>query len=126
MKNNLLRRLISAHNAPCGGKRGIGPGHVIQIQRKSGLHHRRDVSGIAAATARLLAREGARLALADMNEDALEALAAEFSDAAISMRVDVADPDEIQSAVERAVDQLGRIDILFNNAGIVGVGRAEP
>lgn len=82
-------------------------------------------SGIGAATARLLARDGARLALADMNENALEALAAELGDAAISMRVDVADPDDVQSAVERrAADQLGRIDILFNNAGIVGVGRA--
>ena len=81
-------------------------------------------SGIGAATARLLAREGARLALADMNENALATLTAELGDAAISMCVDVADPDDIQSAVERAADQFGRIDILFNNAGIVGVGRA--
>ncbi|MBU6372419.1 MAG: SDR family oxidoreductase [Alphaproteobacteria bacterium] len=76
-------------------------------------------SGIGAATARRLHAEGAAVLLADLNDDAGRALAAELGDGrAIYRRADVAVWDDVEGMVAAAVAAFGRIDILVNNAGI--------
>ena len=72
-------------------------------------------SGIGAATARRLAAEGARVALADIDEDGAHSVAGEIDGYAVGM--DVADPDSARGGVEQAVALVGPIDVLVNNAG---------
>jgi meso-butanediol dehydrogenase / (S,S)-butanediol dehydrogenase / diacetyl reductase len=74
-------------------------------------------SGIGAATARRLAQDGADLLLADLNRDGVEDLARELGQTAV--HVDVTRAADIQRMVESAVARWGRLDVLFNNAGIV-------
>jgi NAD(P)-dependent dehydrogenase (short-subunit alcohol dehydrogenase family) len=82
-------------------------------------------SGIGEAIARLFARQGARVALLDVDEAAARAVAesmrAEGGDAA-SWRCDVADAREVQAAFADVEARYGRLDILVNNAGIAHVG----
>ncbi len=78
--------------------------------------------GIGLATARLFAREGARVAIADIDAPRGEAAAAEIRDQggeALFVPVDVTDPASVQAMVRRVVDAFGRIDILVNNAGVL-------
>jgi NAD(P)-dependent dehydrogenase (short-subunit alcohol dehydrogenase family) len=72
--------------------------------------------GIGAATARRLAADGAQLLLADVNGDAAEALAKELGQVAV--QVDVTRAADIARMVEMAYQRWGRLDVLFNNAGI--------
>jgi meso-butanediol dehydrogenase/(S,S)-butanediol dehydrogenase/diacetyl reductase len=72
--------------------------------------------GIGSATARRLASEGASLLLADANGDAATALATELGQQAI--QVDVTRGADIQRMIETAYQHWGRLDVLFNNAGI--------
>ena len=77
-------------------------------------------SGMGAAEARLFAREGAAVALADMLVEPGLALAAEIKEAggkAIFLVLDVTDDAAWQATVGTVVDRLGRLDILVNNAG---------
>jgi len=79
-------------------------------------------SGIGRATALLFAREGAAVAIADMNEQAGQAVACEIVDnggRAIFEPADVTCAADCQRVVQRTVRELGGIDILFNNAGII-------
>src|SRR6202521_571342 len=79
-------------------------------------------SGIGRATALLFAREGAAIALADVNAHAGRRVAAEIvqsGERAFFEPVDVARAADCQRLVERAIREFGRIDILFNNAGII-------
>jgi NADP-dependent 3-hydroxy acid dehydrogenase YdfG len=73
-------------------------------------------SGIGAATSRLAAARGARVVLAARRRDRIESLAAELPDA-VAVPTDVTDADQVQSMVEAAVEQYGRVDVLVNNAG---------
>ena len=75
--------------------------------------------GIGAATARRLAAEGARLALADLDKAGVEKLAAELKGAAI--QADVTRAADIARMVEETQRRFGRIDVLFNNAGVIRV-----
>ena len=78
-------------------------------------------SGIGRATALRLADEGAKVACVDRAADGAEATAASIHDAggsAISIACDVLDLDQIKGAVDRAVSELGRLDVLCNIAGI--------
>ena len=78
-------------------------------------------SGIGAATARLLAAEGAKVAVADIDAGGLARMEAEFRAAAhpfLGLRVDVADERQIAAMVERTRGELGEIDLLVNDAGI--------
>jgi meso-butanediol dehydrogenase/(S,S)-butanediol dehydrogenase/diacetyl reductase len=75
-------------------------------------------SGIGEATARRLNAEGASLLLADLDEARGTALAAELGERVIFRRVDVAVWEEVDAMVAAAVAAFGRLDILFNNAGI--------
>lgn len=80
-------------------------------------------AGIGAATARLFAMAGARLALAARARPALDALAAALPGAHLVVPTDVADPAACAALVAAAAARFGRVDILINNAG---VGLAGP
>jgi NAD(P)-dependent dehydrogenase (short-subunit alcohol dehydrogenase family) len=81
-------------------------------------------SGIGAGTARLFVEEGARVVVADMQVEAGTALVAELGDAARFAEVNVLDESQVAAAIDLAVSEFGALDIMFNNAGIVGaVGR---
>jgi NAD(P)-dependent dehydrogenase (short-subunit alcohol dehydrogenase family) len=80
-------------------------------------------SGIGLATAQAFATSGAAVVLADYAEDALLAATEELTAAghpAIGVTCDVADEAQVAAMVERAVATFGRLDMAFNNAGIVG------
>ena len=77
-------------------------------------------SGIGEATARALAAQGATVALVARRKDRLDALAAEIGGMAIE--TDVTDREQAVAAVERTVHELGRLDIVINNAGVMLLG----
>lgn len=79
-------------------------------------------SGIGAATARLLAREGAAVVLADISDEGGRSLAADIGPSAMAVKCDVASAGEVEALIQAAVTRHGRIDILFNNAGIGSFG----
>jgi NAD(P)-dependent dehydrogenase (short-subunit alcohol dehydrogenase family) len=83
-------------------------------------------SGIGRATAKIFAREGARLALVDVVEngghETLQMVKQLGADAAF-IRADVSKSAEVNAAVDGAVAKYGRLDCAFNNAGIGGAGR---
>lgn len=74
--------------------------------------------GIGRATAELFAAEGAKVVIADIDVQAGEKLAASLGSAALFQPTDVAQRDQVEALVARAVDAFGGLDILFNNAGI--------
>ena len=78
--------------------------------------------GIGAATARRLASDGARIALADLDEEGCARVAAEITalgSEALPLRCDVSDATNVQDTVNRTLERFGQIDILVNNAGIL-------
>ena len=75
-------------------------------------------SGIGAATARLLAKEGCNVVLAARREDRLNALAAELGEGALVAPTDVSDPAACAALVARTLERFGSLDILINNAGL--------
>src|ERR1700682_4839769 len=82
-------------------------------------------SGIGQASARLFAKEGARVVVADIDLRAAKATAAAIRKAggeAAAEQVDVTDESQTVALAQRVVKKLKRIDVLFNNAGISGVG----
>lgn len=76
-------------------------------------------SGLGEATARLFAAEGAKVVIADINEAGARAVADSLPEA-LALRVDTSDEQAVEQAIAEAVETYGRIDILFNNAGIPG------
>lgn len=77
-------------------------------------------SGFGAAAARLFVSEGCKVALGDIQDAAGAAVAAELGDSAVFVRCDVTSEDDIANLVDTAVSAFGRLDVMFNNAGIVG------
>jgi NAD(P)-dependent dehydrogenase (short-subunit alcohol dehydrogenase family) len=77
-------------------------------------------SGIGAATARRFVEEGARLVVADVQVDLGRAVAAELGDAARFVECDVTDEVAVAASIQLAVDTWGQLDVMFNNAGVVG------
>jgi NAD(P)-dependent dehydrogenase (short-subunit alcohol dehydrogenase family) len=77
--------------------------------------------GIGAATARALAREGARLGLGDLDGDLATSVAAELGVGAIARKLDVTDHAGFAAFLDEVEDELGPIDVLINNAGIMPV-----
>jgi len=82
-------------------------------------------SGVGRADALLLAREGARVVLSDVNEEAGRALAREIGDAALFVRHDIAEEDQWRQVIAAAQERFGRLDVLVNNAAICPVGTIE-
>lgn len=77
-------------------------------------------SGIGEATTRKLAEEGVKLVIAARREDRLKTLVDSLPNAEISYAVaDVTNKDEVQAVVNLAVEKYGRVDVLFNNAGVM-------
>jgi NADP-dependent 3-hydroxy acid dehydrogenase YdfG len=76
-------------------------------------------SGIGEATARALAADGYRVALLARRADRIQALADELGDGAIAIDADVTGRDSLVAAAERVKDQLGGVDVLVNNAGVM-------
>ncbi|WP_392455405.1 SDR family NAD(P)-dependent oxidoreductase [Chryseomicrobium aureum] len=79
-------------------------------------------SGIGAATAKLFSEHGAKLVLVDLQEDLGTAFAKELSDA-IFVKADVTSEEEVTAVFTKAKEAYGKVDVVFNNAGI---GRVTP
>ncbi len=82
-------------------------------------------SGIGQAAAELFAAEGAAVAVLDVDQKAAEATVARIESAggmAIPVGADVSDVGQIQAAVDGAAHRLGRLDIVYNNAGVNTAG----
>lgn len=77
-------------------------------------------SGIGKEIARAYAREGARVVIADLNQTAADAIAAELGGPlkALAVAMDVTNEQQVEEGVARTVAQFGKIDVLVSNAGI--------
>jgi len=85
-------------------------------------------SGMGRATAMLFAREGASVVIAARNAETGQQAVAEIGaqgGVALFVQCDVRCAQDCQRAVDASVERFGRLDILFNNAGVVLKGRAE-
>lgn len=78
-------------------------------------------SGIGAATARQMAREGAKCVIVDISQEAADKVAGEVG--GLGIAADVSNRAQIEAAIDAAVAKHGRIDILFNNAGVGCFGK---
>ncbi|MBK7330225.1 MAG: SDR family oxidoreductase [Dehalococcoidia bacterium] len=74
-------------------------------------------SGIGAATARLFVAEGAKVVLADIQDERGARMVEELGPSASYRHTDVTNEDDIEGAVGHAVEKFGRLDVMFNNAG---------
>lgn len=79
-------------------------------------------SGIGAATARLLAERGAKLTLAARRLARLEEIKSAYPEASIeTVEADITDMAAVQAVIDHTVAKFGRVDVLFNNAGVMPV-----
>ena len=79
-------------------------------------------SGMGMVASRLFASEGARVVLTDVNDEAAEATARRIAEAggeAIHLHADVSLEADAEAMITRAVDTFGRLDVLYNNAGVM-------
>ena len=77
-------------------------------------------SGFGAAAARRFVAEGAKVVLGDIQLEAGQAIAEELGDSAVFVTCNVTKEDDIANLVDTAVSHFGKLDIMYNNAGIVG------
>jgi NAD(P)-dependent dehydrogenase (short-subunit alcohol dehydrogenase family) len=77
--------------------------------------------GMGEAAAKLFAAQGAAVAVVDINHEGAEATARRIADGggrAFAIRADVSEPADVKAAVDAAVSRFGKLDILYNNAGV--------
>ncbi len=77
-------------------------------------------SGIGEGTVRKFIEEGAKCVIADIQSDLANSLAEELGGNTTSFALDVADESQIEACVDFAIETYGKLDIMFNNAGILG------
>jgi NAD(P)-dependent dehydrogenase (short-subunit alcohol dehydrogenase family) len=77
-------------------------------------------SGMGEATAKLFVREGARVVIGDVQREKGEEVASSLGAACVFARVDVSSSEDVRALVRTAVDRFGKLDIMYNNAGIGG------
>lgn len=85
-------------------------------------------SGIGKASAKLFAKEGAKVVVADLNEEGGQQTVSEIKDGggeAIFVKTDVSKAEDIDAMVLKCVETYGELDILFNNAGVVSMGKID-
>lgn len=74
--------------------------------------------GIGRAIAEKFVELGAKVVISDLNQEAVEIVAAEIGDSSIGVAANVVKPDDIENLLAKTVEKFGRIDVLVNNAGI--------
>lgn len=79
-------------------------------------------SGIGAETARVLARNGAKVVLSARREEKLKKLVEEIGENAVYLKSDVSNAEDMQALVKLAKEKFGKVDALFANAGIMPGG----
>jgi NADP-dependent 3-hydroxy acid dehydrogenase YdfG len=79
--------------------------------------------GIGRATAQALLRQGMKVAIGDVDFDAAQKTAAELGASTVALPLDVTDRDSFAAFLDGAEEQLGPVDVLVNNAGIMQIGR---
>ena len=77
-------------------------------------------SGIGEGAARKFVAEGARCVIADLQLELAQDVAADLGNGCVAIGTDVAIEDQVSAAVDLAVETFGQLDIMFNNAGILG------
>jgi NAD(P)-dependent dehydrogenase (short-subunit alcohol dehydrogenase family) len=82
-------------------------------------------SGIGQATAHALASRGANVVVTDLDEERANTVAADIGDAAVAVRCDVTNVDDLAAARDVALDRFGRVDLVMNNVGVLAVGPVE-
>jgi 3(or 17)beta-hydroxysteroid dehydrogenase len=82
-------------------------------------------SGVGREDALLLASEGAKVVLTDLNEETGRQVAAEIGENALFVRQDIANEADWQSVVKLTLERFGRLDVLVNNAAILALGSIE-
>ena len=78
--------------------------------------------GMGAAHARMLVEEGGKVVIGDILDAEGKALADDIGDSVRYVHLDVTQPDQWQAAVDTAVSEFGKLNVLVNNAGIVALG----
>mgnify|MGYP000331541084 FL=1 len=77
-------------------------------------------SGIGEGTVRKFVEEGARCVVVDLQIERAQSLVEELGDACLAFAADVASEEDVAGAVDFSVEKFGKLDIVFNNAGILG------
>ena len=78
--------------------------------------------GIGYACAEALAEDGARIVLADINQEGVEAAAEKLGNDTVAIACDMSDPEQIQQMFDRIESEVGPVSILVNNAGVANPG----
>ncbi|KAL5976482.1 hypothetical protein ACLOJK_020815 [Asimina triloba] len=116
-KKQLLERIIRHH--PKMATSSILSAAARRLEGKVALITG-GASGIGECTARLFAQHGAKVVIADVQNDLALSVCRDLgSDAASFVHCDVTDEAHVQDAVDAAVSKHGKLDIMFNNAGVV-------
>ena len=113
------RRRHTASQGPRAAPRRLNAMGGSRLEGKSAVVTG-GASGLGRAMAEAFIAEGARVAIADISGEQ-DAVADELGDAAVAIKVDTSKEDEVEAMIASAVESFGGLDILCNNAGVIGV-----
>ncbi len=80
-------------------------------------------SGLGESVVRKVVQDGGKAAILDLNEEQGNALAGELGEAAIFCKTDVSSEEDVQNAINAAVEKFGTINVVVNAAGIIAAGK---